>query len=70
MPSSAGEIGKELKLALETLGEQNGHFQNPSETVVGPLHETDVYLPEEIERAPKEDLLSPNVEEGQTIRTQ
>jgi hypothetical protein len=70
MPSSAGEIGKELRLALETLGEQNGHFQTPSETVVGPLHEPDVYLPEEIERAPKEDLLCQNLEERHTIGTQ
>lgn len=58
MPSSAGEIEKELKLALWRLGEENGHYQKPSETVVSLLHEPDVSPSEEMDRVPKEDLLS------------
>lgn len=61
MPSSAGEIEKELKLALESLGRKDGRSHNVSETVVSLLHEPHVHLPEEIERVPKEASLSPNL---------
>ena len=42
MPSSAGEIEKELKLALGRLVEEKGHSQKPNETVFSLLHEPNV----------------------------